>query len=145
MCCRVSYGQFFIFACSLVLSHPSSTLVIHANSNIIIEVVCSLCSHLCQSPYMCITKNPTIQPNPSLVVPDEGDAFVPVTSLMNAWKPSWKRKESTMMKLMFKNLYGKQTKHQQSSLESLDPCPVKYHLCLLEAFSTGHKERGALH
>ena len=73
-----------------------------------------------------VSLNPTIQPNPSLVVPDEGDAFVPVT--MNAWKPSWKRKESTMMmsEVNVQKPVWKKTKHQQSPLESLEPCSVKY-------------------
>ena len=90
------------------------------------------CVHVSAILHALVSLNPSHLhvPNPSMVVLPEVNESVPVTSLINSWKPPHKRKESvTMLSKVHvkfqKHTYGRQRKHQMSPLESFDPCPEK--------------------
>ena len=76
-----------------------------------------------------VSLNSPSQPTPSTVVLPETDGNLPVTSLINSWKPPRKRKEATMMmsEAKFqKHTSGRTPKHQIVSLEQFDPRPEEY-------------------
>ena len=106
------------------------------------------CVHISALLHALVSLNPSSQPNSSTVVPIESDSSVPVTSLINSWKPPRKRKESTLMmsEAKFqKHNYGKQAKHQVLPLESFDPRPEEYRgtaSASLENFLVATKGRG---
>ena len=88
------------------------------------------CVHVSAILHALVSLNPSCQPNPSVVILLEVNESVPVTSLINSWKPLCKCKESVMMmmsELKFqKHMYGRLPKHQMSQLESYNSCPEKY-------------------
>ena len=90
------------------------------------------CVHISAILHTLVAFNPSPQPDPStLVSSDSTDqaSAVPVTSLLNSWKPPRKRKESTMTMSdasFQKHTYGRQPKHQMLPLESFDPRPEEY-------------------
>ena len=87
------------------------------------------CVHVSAILHALVSLNPSRQPNPSMVLRPEVNESVPVTSLINSWKPPRKRKESTMLMsdVKFqKHVYGRQPKHHMSPLESFDPRPEKF-------------------
>ena len=96
---------------------------------------CSLCRlsasgvHVSAILHALVALNPSSQPNPSAVVDGDAEQSVPITSLINSWKPPRKRKESTMLmsEAKFqKHTYGRQPKHQITPPESFDPHRERY-------------------
>ena len=87
------------------------------------------CVHVSAILHALVSLNPSSTPNPSTVVPTASDASVPITSMINRWKPPRKRKESSLMmsEAKFqKHVYGRERKHNISELESFDPRPDEY-------------------
>ena len=71
------------------------------------------------------------QPNPSSVVnvDNDADTAASLTSLINAWKPPRKRKESTIMMSQAKfqkHVYGKEKQYTIQPLEMFDPRPTEF-------------------
>ena len=87
------------------------------------------CVHVSAILHAVVSLNPSLKPIPSATVPVASDASVPVTSMINSWKPPRKRKESQMMmsEAKFqKHVYGREIKHNILELESFNPRPDEY-------------------
>lgn len=86
--------------------------------------------HISAILHVLVSLNSTSERTPATVdVLPETDESIPVTSLLNSWKPPHKRKEATMMmsEAKFqKHIYGRTPKHQMMSLEEFDPRPEEY-------------------
>ena len=65
------------------------------------------CIHVSAILHSMASLNPSSRPNPSTVVPVASDASVPVTSMINSWKPPRKYKQSSLMmsEAKYQNMY----------------------------------------